>query len=77
MCVCVCVCVHACVCVCTVIVLNIFAPRHACAARATNLTYGASFFPENAVTYSAGNKGHKFGGDISEATVFKSYVVKL
>ena len=60
-----------CVCVCVVIVLNIFAPWHACAARVTNLTYGAS-----AVIYSAGNKGRTICGYFSEITAFKSYVVK-
>ena len=28
----------------------------------SHLTYGASVRPENAVTYSAGNEGHKFVG---------------
>ena len=32
--------------------------------------------PENAVTYSAGNEGQKFCGDLPETTGFKSYSVK-
>ena len=53
-------------------------PRRACAARVTvvgfvclsvfksHLTYGGSVRPENAVTYSAGNKGQKICGVFSE-----------
>ena len=66
---------------------DIINPRRACAARVTvvgsvcvsvksHLTYGASFRPENAVTYSAGNEGEKICGDLPETTAFKSYAAK-
>ena len=54
--------------------MPIINPRRACAARVTvvlcvcvsviksHLTNGVSVRPENAVTYSAGNKGQKFVG---------------
>ena len=62
---------------------GIINPRRACAARVTvvgsvclsvksHLTYGA----ENAVTYSAGNKGQNICGDLPEMTAFKSYAAK-
>ena len=56
--------------------MSIFNPRRACAARVvvgsvcvsvkSHLTYGASVRPENAVTYSAGNEGQKICGVFSE-----------
>ena len=57
--------------------IAIFNPRRACAARVTvvgsvclsvksHLTYGASVRPEIDVTYSAGNKGGKICGVFSE-----------
>ena len=42
----------------------------------SHLTYGASVCPENAVMYSAGNKGQNICGGLPETTVFKSYSVK-
>ena len=42
----------------------------------SHLTYGAFVRPENAVTYSAGNKGRNICGDLSETTAFKSYAAK-
>ena len=42
----------------------------------SHITYGASVRPENAVTFSAGNEGHKICGDFPETTAFKSYVAK-
>ena len=47
-----------------------------CVSVKSHLTYGASVHPENAVTYSAGNKGRKICGDLPETTVFKSYAAK-
>ena len=47
-----------------------------CLSVKSHLTYGASFRPENAVTYSAGNEGQKICGDLPEITAFKSYAVK-
>ena len=41
-----------------------------------HLISGVSVHPENAVTYSAGNKGQKICGDLPEMTVFKSYATK-
>ena len=46
-----------------------------CLSIKSHLTYGASV-PENAVTYSAGNKGKKICGDLPETTAFKSYAAK-
>ena len=37
----------------------------------SHLTHGASVCPENAVTYSVGNKGQKICGDLPEMTAFK------
>ena len=67
----------------------IFNPRRACAARVTvvvvsvclcvcvsvksPLTFGASVCPENAVTYSVGNKGQKNCGVFSDTASFQSY----
>ena len=64
-------------------------PRCACAARVTvvvvsvclcvcvsvksHLTFGASVRPENAVTYSVGNKGQKICGVFSDTASFQSY----
>ena len=42
----------------------------------SHLTYGASVRPENAVTYSAGNKGQKICGDLPVTTAFKSCTAK-
>ena len=60
----------------TLYILYIINPRRACAARVTvvvmsvclsvRYTSGASFRPENAVTYSAGNEGQKICGVFSE-----------
>ena len=47
-----------------------------CLSVKSNLTYGASVRPENAVTYSAGNEGQKICGDLPETTAFKSYATK-
>ena len=47
-----------------------------CASAKSHLTYGASVCPENAVTYSAGNKGPKLCGDLPETTAFKIYTAK-
>ena len=44
-----------------------------CLSVKSHLTYGASVRPENAVTYSAGNKSEKICGDLPEMTAFKSY----
>ena len=42
----------------------------------SHLTHGASVCPENAVTYSVGNKGKKICGDLPEMTAFKSNAAK-
>ena len=42
----------------------------------SHLTYEVSVRPENAVTYSTGNKGQKICGDLPETTAFKSYSAK-
>ena len=47
-----------------------------CLSVKSHLTYGASVRPENAVTYSAGNKGQKICGDLPETTAFKSCAAK-
>ena len=47
-----------------------------CVSAKSHLTYGASVRPENAVTYSVGNKDQKFCWDMSKTTAFKSYVAK-
>ena len=47
-----------------------------CVCLKSYLTYGASFRPENPVTYSAGNEGQKSCGDLPETTAFKSYAAK-
>ena len=47
-----------------------------CLSVKSHLTYGASVHPENAVTYSADNEGHKICGDLPETTAFKSYATK-
>ena len=47
-----------------------------CLSVKSNLTYGASVHPENAVMYSAGNEGQQICGDLTETAAFKSYVVK-
>ena len=47
-----------------------------CLSVKSHLTYGASVRPENAVTYSAGNKGQNICGDLPEMTAFKSYAAK-
>ena len=68
---------------------TIINPRRACAARVTvvvvsvclsvcvsvksHLTFGASVRPENAVTYSVGNKGQKICGVFSDTASFQSY----
>ena len=63
--------------------VSIFNPRRACAARVTvvavsvcvsvwrHLTSGASVRPENAVTYSAGNKGQKSCSVFSKTHAFR------
>ena len=60
------VCVCVCVCVCVSVRLSV----------KSHLTSGVSVRPENAVTYSAGNRGPKFFGVFFETTPFKSYGVK-
>ena len=47
-----------------------------CLSVKSHLTNGASVRPENAVTYSTGNKGQKICGDLAETTAFKSYAAK-
>ena len=47
-----------------------------CVSVESYLTQGASVCPENAVTYSAGNKGQKICGDLPETTAFKSNTAK-
>ena len=47
-----------------------------CVSVKSHFTYGASVRPENAVTYSAGNKGQKIFGDLLETTALKSYAAK-
>ena len=47
-----------------------------CLSVKSHLTYGASFRPENAVTYSAGKERQKIFGDLPETTAFKSYAAK-
>ena len=42
----------------------------------SHLTYGASVYLENAVTYSAGNEGQNICGNLPETTVLKSYATK-
>ena len=62
----VCVCMCVCVCVCLSVCLSV----------KSNLTSGASFCPENTVTYSAGNGGQKICGVSFETAPFRSYGVK-
>ena len=68
-------------------VLFIINSRHACTARVTvlgsvcvsvetQLTYGASVHPENAVTYAAGKEGKTLCGYLPEMTALKSYATK-
>ena len=47
-----------------------------CVSVLTNITYGASVRPENAVTYSVGDEGQGESRDLPETTAFKSYAVK-
>ena len=47
-----------------------------CVSVKSHLTYRASVRPENAVTYSAGDEGRKFCGDLPETTAFKSCAAK-
>ena len=44
-----------------------------CVSVKSHLTFGASVRPENAVTYSVGNKGKKICGVFSDTTSFQSY----
>ena len=53
------VCLSVCVCVCVSV--------------KSHLTFGASARPENAVTYSVGNKGQKIRGVFSDTASFQSY----
>ena len=39
----------------------------------SHLTSGASFCPENTVTYSAGNRGRKICGDFSETALLQRF----
>ena len=47
-----------------------------CVSVKSHLTYRASVRPENAVTYSAGNEGQKYCGDLPETTAFNGYAAK-
>ena len=53
------VCLSVCLCVCVSV--------------KSHLTFGASVRPENAVTYSVGNKGQKICGVFSDTASFQSY----
>ena len=44
-----------------------------CVSVKSHLTFGASVRPENAVTYSVGNKGQKICGVFSDTASFQSY----
>ena len=47
-----------------------------CLSVKSHLTYEASVHPENAVTYSAGNKGQNVCGDLPETIAFKNFSAK-
>ena len=44
-----------------------------CVSVKSHLTFGASVRPENAVTYSVGNKGQNICGVFSDTASFQSY----